>query len=297
MEFAEPISPGSVLPPSEVVRVVVDGKEFEITDSQTALLASGKLWETEDGSYVLPDEWNVHPSQFSALFDLLHSKTKRPLENFDDIASVLTLSSPSRLNLPDIYAIAKESLSSFFPHTPTPYYEFGQSEEALVLAIEHDVKPVQKTLYYALITHSDIGVEGEDSSEPHEIHPILSSHPELVKTCQHLQSKLISHFTPVLFTVSTAGHMACTDALADHWMASVIGPALSDPTGGVSAPIEALQKIREINWKELDLCEECVQDKREEWKGEVDTIWEKMDEWLGIIPYRMVSSLEEHNAP
>jgi hypothetical protein len=76
MEFAEPISPGSVLPPSEVVRVVVDGKEFEITDSQTTLLASGKLWETEDGSYVLPDEWNVHPSQFSALFDLLHSKTK-----------------------------------------------------------------------------------------------------------------------------------------------------------------------------------------------------------------------------
>jgi hypothetical protein len=67
---------------------------------------------------------------------------RRPLENFDDIASVLTLSSPSRLNLPDIYAIAKESLSSFFPHTPTPYYEFGQSEEALVLAIEHDVKPV-----------------------------------------------------------------------------------------------------------------------------------------------------------
>lgn len=30
----------------------------------------------------------------------------------------------------------------FFPHTPTPYYEFPQLEDALVFAIEHDVKPV-----------------------------------------------------------------------------------------------------------------------------------------------------------
>jgi hypothetical protein len=66
----------------------------------------------------------------------------RKLETFEDISSVLTLSSPSRLNLPEIYVVAKESLSSFFPHTSTPYYEFCQSEEALVLAIEHDVKPV-----------------------------------------------------------------------------------------------------------------------------------------------------------
>jgi len=77
--------------------------------------------------------------------------------------------------------------------------------------------------------------------------------------------------------------MACTDAIAEHWMNSVIGPALSDPTGGVSAPIEALQKICEIDWSELGLCEECVRDKREEWKGEVDTIWEKMGEWLNIL--------------
>ena len=76
--------------------------------------------------------------------------------------------------------------------------------------------------------------------------------------------------------------MACTEAIAEHWMPSVIGPALSDPTGGVNAPIEALQKICEIDWTKLGLCEECVQDKRKEWEGEVDTIWEKMDQWLDI---------------
>lgn len=122
----------------------------------------------------------------------------------------------------------------------------------------------------------------EDSSETAEIHPALSSHPEIVKTAQHLQTQLISHFTPILFTVSTAGHMACTDAFAEHWMTSVIGPALSDPTGGVNAPIEALEKLRELDWVGLGLCEECVRDKREEWKAEMGTIWEKMDEWLSM---------------
>ena len=66
----------------------------------------------------------------------------RQLENFEDISSVLFLSSPSRLDLPEIYNVAKESLNSFFPHVPTPRYKFGQSEEGLILAIEHDVKPV-----------------------------------------------------------------------------------------------------------------------------------------------------------
>lgn len=65
-------------------------------------------------------------------------------------------------------------------------------------------------------------------------------------------------------------------------MTSVIGPALSDAAGGVSAPIEALQKICEVDWKELGLCDECVQDKRKEWRGEMDKVWEKMGEWLGI---------------
>ena len=66
----------------------------------------------------------------------------RQLKTFDDIASVLMLSSPSQFDLPEIYDAAKENLISFFPHKPTPY-EFGQSEEALLLAIEHDVKPVR----------------------------------------------------------------------------------------------------------------------------------------------------------
>jgi len=276
--FTEPTSSSSILPPPQVVKIAVEGQEFQIADPSTASLALRKLRRIEDGSYAFPSEWNIRASQFSALIDFLHSS--KELKTFEHISSVLTLSSPSRLDLPEIYRVAKDNLNSFFPHRPTPYYEFSQPEEALVLAIEHDVKPIQKTLYYALITHSDIGIKV--SSETQQIHPILSSYPEVLKASQHLQSQFISHTTPILFTVSTASHMECTDALAEHWMASVISPALSDPTGGVSAPIEALQKMCEIDWTELGLCEECVRNKREEWKGEIDTMWEKMDEWLDI---------------
>lgn len=60
-------------------------------------------------------------------------------------------------------------------------------------------------------------------------------------------------------------------------MTSVTSPALSDPAGGMNAPIGALEKLRELNLAELGLCKKCVRDKRAEWKGEMDNIWEKMD--------------------
>ena len=75
MGFTELVSSGSALPSSEAVKIVVEGKEFEVTTPPTSLLASGKLQRTEDGSYAFSDEWNVRSSQFSALFYLLHSET------------------------------------------------------------------------------------------------------------------------------------------------------------------------------------------------------------------------------
>jgi hypothetical protein len=299
---------------------VADDLVFEIEDSLTTPSALGRLRRTEDGSYKLPDEWNVRATQLSTLFDLIHSSkwAVRPKlhqygltwvpfrqpETFDEISSVLTLSSRSPLDLPEIHEVAKETLSSFFPHVPTPYYKFGQSEEALVLAIEHDVKPVRDStpcsgtsgfLHHLSTIRHDIDPEDvmlcidcphrhrcERRPGSHRDPPNPLLHPAIIRAAQHLQSQLISHFTPILFTVSTAGHMACTDAFADHWMTSVISPALSDPTGGVNAPIETLEKLCELDWVGLGICEECVRDKREEWKGEVDTIWEKMDEWLSI---------------
>jgi len=161
-----------------------------------------------------------------------------------------------------------------FPSIPTPNFKSEHAEEALVLALKYNITPVQKQLYYTLTTTSDIGTE--DHTE--DLHPLLD--PTLVKRCKHLLSSIIDHFAPILFTVSTASHMACTDIFAEQWMTLVIAPSLAD--NGVSQPIETLQRIIDIDWRSLGMCEGCVLEKQAEWRGEMDVIWEKMDVWLQV---------------
>ena len=73
MGSVELISPGSTHLPSEVAKITVEGQVFEIKNSLTASSALGKLRRLEDGSYKLPENWNVRATQFSTLVDLLHS--------------------------------------------------------------------------------------------------------------------------------------------------------------------------------------------------------------------------------
>ena len=88
----------------------------------------------------------------------------------------------------------------------------------------------------------------------------------------------MEHFTPILFTVATAGHMACTDVFAEKWMPLVISPALED--NGLCRPLETLERIIAIDWAKEGLCEECVRDKTEEWRAEQKLVWDGIDEWL-----------------
>lgn len=88
----------------------------------------------------------------------------------------------------------------------------------------------------------------------------------------------MEHFTPVLFTVATAGHMACTDVFAEKWMPLVIQPALDD--NGLCRPLETLDRIIGIDWAAEGLCAECVREKTDEWRGEQRAVWEAMDRWL-----------------
>ena len=64
---------GSALLPSKVAKITVEGQVFEIEDSLAASSVLGRLRRTEDGSYRLPENWNVRAIQFSALLDLLRS--------------------------------------------------------------------------------------------------------------------------------------------------------------------------------------------------------------------------------
>lgn len=72
--------------------------------------------------------------------------------------------------------------------------------------------------------------------------------------------------------------MACTDVFAEKWMPLVIGPALGD--NGLCRPVETLRAIQGIEWEKEGLCEACCEEKRREWEGEIETVWEKVDEWI-----------------
>ena len=72
MGSIEPILPGPALLPSKT-KILVEGQMFEVENSPATSSVLGKLQKMEDGSYKLPDDWNVRATQLSTLFDLLHS--------------------------------------------------------------------------------------------------------------------------------------------------------------------------------------------------------------------------------
>jgi hypothetical protein len=61
-------------------------------------------------------------------------------------------------------------------------------------------------------------------------------------------------------------------------MTDVITPALAD--GGVGHPLETLARIASLSWKEMGLCEECVESKRVEWNEIAKDVWEKIGVWV-----------------
>jgi hypothetical protein len=73
MRFTGSTSPGLASIPSELAKIVVCDREFEMEDSQTTSSVLGKLRKAEDGSYRFSDEWDVRPTQFTVLFDHLYS--------------------------------------------------------------------------------------------------------------------------------------------------------------------------------------------------------------------------------
>ncbi|CDO70332.1 hypothetical protein BN946_scf184843.g21 [Trametes cinnabarina] len=236
--------------------------------------------KTVDGLVVMhiPDELEVRSEDFEALLEhIYHDAPVNNSASFPKVASVLRASSKEQLDFPAIHTLARARLEEMFPSGPQASFSSEHAEEALTLAVNHDIPSIRKALYYSIATHShdhDADAASADASAPRR--PPLS--PELSARCDALLEKLISHFTPILFTVATANHMSCTDVLAEKWMPLVIQPALDD--NGLCRPLETLERIIAIDWAAEGLCEDCVRDKREEWRGEQRDVWERMDEWL-----------------
>lgn len=105
--------------------------------------------------------------------------------------------------------------------------------------------------------------------------------------CMTLMTRIIEHFSPILFTPAATRHMECTDVFADTWMTLVIQPALDND--GVYKPLETLERMKSIDWGKEGLCPSCVIEKKEEWTEEQRTVWRLMDNWLELTPLHETS--------
>ena len=63
-------------------------------------------------------------------------------------------------------------------------------------------------------------------------------------------------------------------------MDQAVTPALAD--GGTYKVIDTLRRLRDIEWAEFGVCEECCVAKREEWNGEILQVWEDLEKRLSL---------------
>ncbi|KAI0784912.1 hypothetical protein C8Q75DRAFT_336400 [Abortiporus biennis] len=263
--------------------VHVGDSAFKVYDTllqQSTVLASLPRWTEQDVPAIqIPDHLAVQRADFEALLDHLYNKT--PIGDhtpFPRVAAVLRISSERQLNIPAINATARKRLMELYPQSLDDItMHIDHADLALDLAVQYNVAPILRGLYYQVATGSHLD-DDDGGVEEAQMNALAHLPQEVSQRCTTLLDELIAHFTPILFTVATANHMACTDVFAELWMPLVIQPAIEN--NGLSKPIETLQAIIDMDWSSHGLCEECVQDKREEWKEEQRVVWNKLGDWI-----------------
>ncbi|KAI9510260.1 hypothetical protein F5148DRAFT_617250 [Russula earlei] len=239
---------------------------------------------------AIPGELGTAIEDFEVLLAYLyHDPYSRPAISFHQLACILRASSPRQLGLTSIFEFATREFADLFPGGPLPFTHRHSSEhleEALELALQYGVESETKNaLLYTVATSTNFDPKSEydpSGSETHHTSSEGAPHPDLsprtLHICHRLLGSLIEDFTPVLFTVCAASHMACTDIIADHWMTDVITPALVD--SGVGRPLETLALIASLSWSEWGVCNECVESKKAEWNDTAKDVWEKVGGWV-----------------
>ncbi|KDQ33143.1 hypothetical protein PLEOSDRAFT_1099122 [Pleurotus ostreatus PC15] len=249
--------------------------------------------------YVVPPERGVTADDVAVLLDYIYSNPPlSPETPLSRLVSLIRVSSTGQLDLPTVHTASINQFVQSFPDNPTPAQYHEDLIQALLLALEFQIVAVQKRLFYSFVVASNLDLESFESivqeDKPGGVsvvdvpststsNPTLSPLPaSQIKRCNDLMTKMVEHFTPLLFSPATTPHMACTDVFADTWMNLVIQPAIEDD--GVCKPLETLERIKGVDWAAHGLCAECVREKRAEWNDEQVLIWNLMDEWLAVGP-------------
>lgn len=227
--------------------------------------------------------------QVDDLTSLLHDIPLSAEAPFEHVASVLRASSREQLDIPTVHALARSCLIAMFPSGPRPFvhqYPSGTGgdrylEEALGLSVRYDIVSIRKGIYYSIVTTMDFEPCGDSTEETSaESIQLAVLAPADLERCRNLMKGIVEHFTPVLFEPPVTPHMSCTNVLADKWFPLVVQGSIANDS--VCKPLEALEQLKQIDWASEGLCMACAREKREEWTGEQEEVWEKMDGWLGV---------------
>ncbi|THH33150.1 hypothetical protein EUX98_g1043 [Antrodiella citrinella] len=265
--------------------MTVSGRDISDIHSLDASKAAARRHPTywfEDGSLIVQIQdvaYKLHKT-----FLARHSSVLKDLTRTEDGYSVSTI------RIPDERGVTSDDFDRLLEHLYHDMYDLLYNMEYILYALNVSIPgcvlicdvQIQKGLYYSVATHMHF--EDEDAvptideglTGPVPLTAVIPA--DVVRQCKELLDQLLGHFTPILFTVATAGHMSCTDVLAETWMPLVIQPALEN--NGLCRPIETLQSISDVDWSTHGLCEECMVEKRQEWKGEQEVVWKKLDDWL-----------------
>ncbi|KAF9052562.1 hypothetical protein BDP27DRAFT_1433802 [Rhodocollybia butyracea] len=222
---------------------------------------------------ILKRENAIDGSDLVALLDHIYGRNVLSAESDRSLVSaILRVTSPNHLDFPSLYKEAKKYFGDLFPKDAQGVAKFrcDHAEDALALAIQNDIRECQKPLLYYVATQT------ENDAFSAQVPSSVSS--SITKRAHDLSAKLIEHFTPLLFTPPPTGHMACTDALAEHWMPLVISPAIDNYAMG--QPLQRLEAIKTVDWKRYGLCETCLKDKIDEWTEEQTAVWDLVDGWI-----------------
>ncbi|KAH9981378.1 hypothetical protein BGW80DRAFT_1269940 [Lactifluus volemus] len=255
-----------------------------------ALTLSRALNHAKIQVIAIPGDQHIATEDFETLLaHLYHDSPLRHESSFHQLSCILRVSSPQQLGLTSLFELANRDLVALFPGGPAPFthrHPTEYLEEALELAMQYDIHlETKKALLYSVATSTNFDPKGEydpsgpgSDDTPGSAAPHLALSPRTLRICHRLLASLIADFTPVLFTVGAASHMACTDIVADRWMSDVITPALAD--GGVGRPLETLARITAWPWNEKGVCDECVESMRAEWSEMANKVWEKVSGWV-----------------
>ncbi|KAF5358131.1 hypothetical protein D9756_001166 [Leucocoprinus leucothites] len=291
----------------------VHNVEFRVHRSlfqrHSSFLASAKPRTTCAATLAADDAHNVAHSVYCSidqgfnsrdtealLEHMYHDFPLSPDSSFERIVAVLRSTGPQQFDMPTPHAHAKAILVSYFDRKNPSNIGPDILSEAVAIARVFRISPVLKTaLYHTMIIadldHDDADVTVLDPQIQLPGSTTVSESPFTTNTgkgyklskldvnlCKSLMTRVIDHFTPILFTPATTPHMACTDVFADTWMPLIISPALE--SDGVYKPIETLEQMRSIDWGKHGLCPVCVEEKREEWRKEQETVWNMIEKWL-----------------